>query len=170
MLNNSPETSSWGKWIIKFIIHPFIILSTPLFIFILIVILVYNSFEKDIYIGIRSSASVIFPIIIATFITIYQKEFIKNLENIPSSITFGVSFVIGFIVMDIVNNSKIFKIFSVQFLSEPLPIIEFILSGCFSILIFSYVNVEENKMLCFYYGMISGFLFYIILFGFPYLF
>ena len=72
MLNNSSETSSWGKWIIKFIIHPFIIFSTPVFILILIGILVYNSFEKDIYIGIRSSASVIFPIIIATFITIYQ--------------------------------------------------------------------------------------------------
>jgi len=55
-------------------------------------------------------------------------------------------------------------------LTEPLPIIEFILSGCFSILVFSYVNVKENKMLCFYYGMISGFLFYIILYGFPYLF
>jgi hypothetical protein len=170
MLNNFLESGNWGKWIIKFIIHPFIILGTPVFVLSLISILVYNSFVENINIGIRSFASVMFPIIIATFITIYQKDFIKNLEKIPSLVNAGVSSIVGFFVMDIVNNSKNFHLFSYPFISEPVPIIEFVLSGCFSILVFSYVNVEGNKMLCSYYGMISGFLLYIFLFGFPSIF
>ncbi|MFB0516000.1 MAG: hypothetical protein ACETWG_05280, partial [Candidatus Neomarinimicrobiota bacterium] len=49
----------------------------------------------------------------------------------------------------------------------PIPIVELVLSSSFAVLVFSYVEITQTKILSYYYGMVSGFLIYIIVSGFP---
>jgi len=142
-------------------------------------ILVFHSFEKDIYVGIRSFAGVLLPIIIVTFIALFQKELLRCLGKIPTLVSFFISLFIGIIVMDVVHifaGASQFAITSLIIKLPPqdifdkfslIPIIELVLSGSLSILVFSYIRLKENRLLSYYYGMICGFLLHIIIVGFP---
>jgi hypothetical protein len=159
MENNKPvEVNNWGTWVINKIIHPFTVFATPLFILFLMIYLIYFSFREGVYPGIRSFTGVLFPLIIVTFIFAFRKELLEKLGRINTLFSFIISLIIGMVVMLVVRFLAFFS---------PIPITELVLSGSFSILLFSYVNLRENKMLSYYYGMISGFLLYIILWGFP---
>ena len=155
---NLPELNNWGTWLIHKIVHPFTIFATPLFILLLMGYLVFHAFSSGIYPGIRSFAGILLPLIMVTFIFIFQKELLEKLGRIPTLISFFSSLIIGIVVMVVIR----FFAYSL-----PIPITELVLSGSFSILIFSYVSLQENRMLSYYYGMISGFLIYIIFWGFP---
>ena len=48
-----------------------------------------------------------------------------------------------------------------------LPITEDVLSGIFSALVFCYASIRESKVFAYSYGMILGFLIYIVVLGFP---
>jgi len=52
-------------------------------------------------------------------------------------------------------------------MASPVPVNELLLSASFSILVFSYVSLPQNKVLSYYYGTVSGLLIYMIFFGFP---
>jgi phage-related protein len=159
MENKKPsELNNWGRVLIHKIAHPFTIFATPLFVLLLMAYLVFYAFKGGIYPGIRSFAGVLLPLIMVTFIFIFQKELLEKLGKIPTLISFLASLVAGIIMMIIIRYFAY---------SSAVPITELVLSGSFSILVFSYVSLPENKMLSYYYGMISGFLIYIIFFSFP---
>jgi hypothetical protein len=146
-------------WLIHKLVHPFTIFATPSFLMGLMIYLVVIAFAKGIYSGVRSLSGVLLPLILITFIFIFQKELLERLGKIPTLISFSTSLAIGVAVMMVIHFVD----------SQAVPITELVLSGSFSILVFSYVSLEGNKMLSYYYGMISGFLVYIIFWGFPYL-
>lgn len=159
MENKKPlELKNWGMLLIHKVVHPFTIFSTPFFVLLLMIYLVFYAFREGIYIGIRSFAGILLPLIIVTFIFIFERELLEKLGKIPTLISLFASLIVGIIVMVLIR-------FFAH--SSAVPITELVLSGSFSILVFSYVSLRENKMLSFYYGMIFGFLIYIIFWGFP---
>ena len=152
------EQDNWGIALINRVVHPFTVFATPALVLILIIYLVICNFREGIYVGIRSFAGFLFPLILVTFIFKFQKELLEKLGKIPTLISFGISLFTGIVVMIVVQGFERFLL---------VPIVELVLSGSFSILVFSYASLRGNKMLSYYYGMISGFLFYIIFWGFP---
>jgi len=161
-MQNKPESNlnNWGMWLIHKLVHPFIIFATPSFLMGLMIYLLFIGFSTGIYPGVRSLSGILLPLITITFIYIFQKELIEKIGEVPTLVSFSISLAIGFGVMFVIR---------IFIDSQAVPIIELVLSGSFSILVFSYVSLEGNKMLAYYYGMISGFLIYIILWGFPYI-
>lgn len=154
----SPELSDWGMWLIHKVFHPFITAVVPLFIFLLMLFLIIYAFREDLHQGIRSFASVLLPLILVTYIFMFQKELLGALGRIPPPLSFVGTLIIGFLIMWMINRFAY---------SSLVPISELVLSGSFSTLLFSYVGFQTNKMLSYYYGTFSGFLIYIIFFGFP---
>jgi hypothetical protein len=51
--------------------------------------------------------------------------------------------------------------------TSEIPIAELMVSGCFSVLVFSAASTEEDIGLSYYYGAMSGILLYVIILGFP---
>ena len=159
MENKKPlSLENWGTALIHKVVHPFTVFATPVFVLFLMFNLVFYSFGKGFSSGIRSFAGVLLPLIMVTFIFVFQKELLEKLGKIPALISFFASLIIGIVVMVVVRAFAY---------SSAVPVTELVLSGSFSILVFSYVGLRENKMLSYYYGMISGFLIYIIFWGFP---
>lgn len=152
--------SNWGLSLINKLIHPFTVVLTPVFTLILIVYFVIKAFQTDLYSGIRSFAGTLLPLVMVTFIFIFHSHLIGSvLGKISVPISAGFSFVLGIIVMIIVRT------FSSS--HSAVPAAEILLSGSFSLLVFSYIHISEKKILAYYYGMVCGFLTYIIFFGFP---
>ena len=156
--DSEDELRNWGIFLINKVVHPFTIVATPLFILLLMIYLIYNSFTSGVYAGIRSFAGCLLPLILVTFIFIFQRDLLERLGKISTLLSFIISLFIGVLLMVVIGSLAN---------NQSIPITELVLSGSFSILVFSYVSLEGNKMLSYYYGMISGFLLFIIFFGFP---
>ncbi len=155
----SVEQNNWSVWLIRKVIHPLTIFVTPLSIFLLLLYLVSRAFDGGFYPGMRSLAAVLLPLIAITFIFTFQKELLESLfGRIPTFVSLCASLIIGMAVMAVIQSSARFSTF---------PVTELVLSGSFTILVFSYVSLQANKVLSYYYGMITGFLLYIVLWGFP---
>lgn len=154
-LETPPESKNWGVWLIDQLIHPFAIVATPGFLLILMLYLVIAAFTEGFALGMRSMAGVLFPLIMVAFIFMFQRELLERLGRVPTLGAFAVSLLIGLGVMIVLA------------LSPAVPIKELVLSGSFSLLLFSHVSLRGNTMLAYYYGMISGFLLYTIVLGFP---
>jgi len=153
-----PQSMNWGMWLIHKVVHPFTVLAPPVFLLCVIVYLLTNAFSTSIYQGIRSFTGILLPLLAVTFLVIYQKELLERLGNIRPLFSFSVSLIAGFAVMSLVQLLAKFS---------EVPVVEVVLSGAFSVLVFSYVSVEENRMLSYCYGMMCGFLVYVIFWGFP---
>jgi hypothetical protein len=157
-----PTLGNWGEWIIQKVFHPFTVFATPAFILFLVIYRTINAFRDGFYVGIRSFSSFLLPLIIVTFIFIFKNEMMKKFSKTRPFINFTIFLFIGVAVL-----------LSLKFIivTTGLPIAELILSGSFSLLVFSYVASDEKgnekRMLSSYYGMVSGFLIYIIFWGFP---
>lgn len=118
--------------------------------------------------GIRSFASVLLPIIVGSFLFMFQRELVEGLRAVRTGYAFGVAMALGLLIMVTLR--------FLERLSE-IPIPELLVSACFSVLVFSSgsLNVlassggreESDRPLSYYYGVVSGLLVYIILFGFP---
>ena len=152
------EPGNWSVWLIHGLVHPFTIFATPTFVFVLMIYFVLHDFGGGFAAGMRSTAGVLFPLIMATFVFIFQKELLQRLGRLPTLMSFLIALIIGLLVMVAI------RLFA---RSDTVPIAELVLSGSFSLLVFSYASLGGNKMLSYYYGMISGFLLYIIFVGFP---
>lgn len=149
---------NWGDWLIHRVVHPFTVFVTPTFIFTLMTYLVLAAFGAGFGQGIRSFAGVLLPLVVITFIFIFQRELLETLGRIPTLLSFAGAFGAGFLVMLAIQTVG---------RASGIPVTELVLSASFSLLVFSYATLREMKMLSYYYGMISGFLVYIILLGFP---
>jgi len=150
------DQSNWGQWLLHKIIHPFAVSATPLFILALMVYFLSLAFGEGIYRGIRSFASVLLPLIVVTYIFIFQKTQLEKLGE-PSVLKWGflASLLTGFGTMALI-----------RFVGR-VPVTEVVLSGIFSALVFCYAGIRESKVFSYYYGMILGFLIYIVVLGFP---
>ena len=151
---------NWGSYLVRNLIHPFTIFATTAFILILIVYFIFNAFRISVYAGVQSLAGALLPLIIANFILIFNRDLITYFAKINNLIGFSSAMIWGFIVMVVI---RFFGSMNVT----PIPISELILSGSFSILVFSHAEGAQSKIFLCYYGMICGFLLYIIVFGFP---
>jgi len=158
------ENRTWDKVntlsvsLIHRIVHPFTVFVTPMFVLALMIYLVARAFMEDFYAGVRSFTGVLFPIITVTFIFVFQRELLEELAKIRALTGYLISLLVGIGLMQMVRSLGH---------SSTVPITELALSGSFSMLVFSYVSVEGNRILSYYYGMISGFLIYIMFWGFP---
>jgi predicted permease len=125
---------------------------------VLLIYLIGIAFLDDIYVGIRGLSGALFPLVLITFTYFLRRNILEQLARPHPFIIFVVSMAIGVAVMIVIKS----------FVYNPaIPVTEMVLSSSFSILIFSYVSLKENEMLPYFYGMISGFLFYIVFWGFP---
>jgi len=161
-MKKASDLDDWGghfTFIYK-IVHPFIILITLLFIFFLMCSFVIHAFATgNSYAGIRSFAGVLLPIVIIVFIFKFQKELLEEIIGRISAFTgFFLFLIVGFLSMIMIR---------LLGYGSAIPIMELVLSGSFSVLVFSYANLRHSKILSFYYGIICGFLIYIVFLGFP---
>jgi len=148
--------SNWGLWLLHKVLHPFAISATPVFILGLMVYFLAAAFGDGIYPGVRSFAGVLLPLIVATFLFIFQRPQLEKLGE-PGVLQWGfvVAVLTGFGAMALI-----------RFVGRA-PITEVVLSGIFSALVFCYAGIRENKVFAYYYGMMLGFLIYIVVLGFP---
>lgn len=137
-------------------LHKAITIITPLLLFGLLAYLMFTAFGRDFYAGIRSVCGFLLPLIAITFIFAFQRELLNEITKIPTLNSFMYSFVFTFIVM----------IFFTKFTSiKSIPIAEVVLSLNLFLLLFTYINVQENRILSFFYGAITGLLLFVIIFG-----
>jgi magnesium-transporting ATPase (P-type) len=153
--------SNWGLNLINKLVHPFTIIATPVFILILVILFIIRAFATDLFTGVRSFAGALLPVITMTFIFIFHRPLLSNLTKLGYWASYFISLVLAIGIMVVIT------FFGNYSQTSTIPVCELVLSGSFSLLVFSYVNRKENKILAYYYGVISGFLIYIILAGFP---
>jgi len=148
--------SNWGLWLLRNVLHPFVIGATPLFVLGLIVYFVVSAFGEGIYPGIRGAAGVLLPLIVVTYMFVFQSDRLARLGE-PGVLRWGFvgSLLVGFAAMEMVRAVG------------RAPVSEVVLSAMFSGLVFCYASVRDPKVFVYYYGMMLGFLIYIVFLGFP---
>ncbi|HEX2713337.1 MAG TPA: DUF1330 domain-containing protein [Candidatus Acidoferrales bacterium] len=152
----TPEQSNWGYRLLQKILHPFAVFATPLFILGLMVYFLVLAFGEGIYPGVRSFAGALLPLIVVTFMSIFQKTQLERLgDTRVLRWGFFASVLIGFGMMALIRS----------FGREPIA--EVVLSAIFSVLVFCYASIRGTKVFAYYYGIILGFLTYIVVLGFP---
>jgi len=157
--NDRLALSNWGLMLLRKVLHPLTVFGTPAFLLFLLVYFLIRAFVSGLPSGIRSVAGFLLPLIVSTFIFIYQKELLVRLGNLNVIIGFALSLIWGVVLMVMV------RIFTDM--ASPVPVSELVLSSSFSVLVFGYVSLPENKVLAYYYGTVTGLLIYVIFFGFP---
>jgi hypothetical protein len=153
---------NWGAFLISNVLHPLTIVATPLFLFILIAFFVVQAFLTSKQAGIRSLSAALLPCIVITFVYVFGRDLLSSFGYINTLFGFIAALIWGIVVMVII------RVFS-SIANATFPLSELVLSGSFNILVFSYVYVgkTQTNILSLYYGLISGFLIYIIFFGLP---
>jgi hypothetical protein len=149
-----------GTRLIKYLVHPFAVFAPPAFLCILLVYLIIQSFAVSFNYGVRSFSAVLLPIVIAAFFSGTQRDMWEKMASVKPLKTFAISLIWGGAILGIVHFAKLYGIVS------QVPVTEIVLSGSFAILMYGHVHISE-RILPFYYGMISGFLVYVMLFGLP---
>ena len=157
--NHPHSGDNWGTELLKYFVHPFALTATPVFLFLLTAYFVVQGFQDDLYLGIRSLCGALLPLILITFIHEFRKDLLVQLGSQNTLVSLILSSVWGFALM------LILRVFN-RYLHN-IPLNELILSGSFSVLVFTYYHDEENRAKAYYYGLIAGLLIYVILFGFP---
>jgi hypothetical protein len=152
---------NWGTALLKYIVHPFALTVTPLFLFALLVFFVVREFQKNLDIGIRSLCGALLPLILITFIHEFRRDLLERLGSRGIPLSFILSSLWGFGLMFTL------KLLHFYFKIQYIPLSEVILSASFSVLVFTYYDDEKNKAKAYYYGMLVGLLIYIIAAGFP---
>ena len=134
------------------------IYGTLLFLATVGAYLVMQSFRGGFYPGVRSFAGALLPIIIGSFVCLARKQSLQMVATLHTGVSFAIGVIAGLVVMGVL------QFFAHQ---SAIPLAELVVSGCFSVLVFSSGAAPGDKPLFMYYGVISGLLLYIILFGFP---
>lgn len=139
-------------------VHLITVYGTLLFLGLMSIYLVGRASDGGPYPAIRSLAGALFPLVIASFVYIFNKELLEKLGAVHTTLAFLVATAAGVGVM-----------VALRYLASasPIPLAELVLSACFSTLVFSSRSLPDKQALSYYYGVISGMLVYIILFGFP---
>jgi hypothetical protein len=134
------------------------IYGTPSLLVLLGLYLVSQAFGRGIASGFRSLASLLFPVVIASFLYVFNRDLLRSVAAASAAVGFLSGFAMGALVMS-----------ALQFVprSSDFPLAELMASGCFSVLVFSSVASPEEKVFTYYYGALSGLLLYVIVRGVP---
>src|SRR6185295_14275313 len=138
-------------------IHRFTVSGTLLFLVGVGGYLVARDFTHDLYGGGRSLAAALFPVTTASFVFVFAKELFEQLGEVPPGLSFVGAGAAGFVLMVLLE----------VLADASLPLAPLLVSACFALLAFASGSLRDNKALPYYYGMVSGLLIYVILFGFP---
>ncbi len=145
----------WGTELIEHILYPIAIILMPLFLLSLMIFFVTKAFTEGVNPGIRSFCSVLLPLMALTFLVKFRREILGKANLAPSGLTFIVTLAVGLAIMRAVS------------FAPHVPLRELVLSGTFSVLVFSYVLLDRDKSMSYYFGTILGALVYVVLWGFP---
>ena len=130
---------------------------TVLFLVALIAYFVLRAFRDDLGTGVRSFSSVLLPVMVLTALTRFRKQELENAEvQLPGALTFVVTLIIGIGVLALLTMAP-----------NGIPVQELVLSGCLSILLFSSLILPADRAMFYYFGMVIGFLLYVMILGFP---
>jgi hypothetical protein len=130
---------------------------TVLFLVALIAYFVLRAFRDDLGTGVRSFSSVLLPVMVLTALTRFRKRELENAEvQLPGALTFVVTLIIGIGVLALLTMAP-----------NGIPVQELVLSGCLSILLFSSLILPADRAMFYYFGMVIGFLLYVMILGFP---
>ena len=153
------QLGNWGEVLLENVLHPLTVFGTPLFLAVLIVYFIVQSFGLGVNEGLRGVSGALLPLIISSFLFSFRKHLLEKLGSVNVIAAFVSSFVWGFIAMVLIRflNSQ----------TLPLALCEIVLSASFSVLVFGYVVLPPSKILAYYYGSVCGFLAYIIFLGLP---
>lgn len=154
---NSRALEDYGRALIQKVLHPIAIFGTPLAILLLTIFFVLFAFSKNSVTGFRSLAGGLLPLLTVTYIYSFQASLIKKMGDIAEMTALVSSLAIGIAIMLMIDLLG----------SITVPIKEVVLSSTFSMLVFSYVLLPENKVISYFYGIVIGFLLYIIFVGIP---
>ena len=158
-------SSNWGLGLIDGFLYPLAMVATPLFLLALIVFFVFQAFTDGVGDGIRSFAAVLLPLMTIALLVGFRKEELREKKELiqeggvqafPSALAFTLTLLagVGVLALLVVTPTGV-----------PLP--ELVLSGSFSVLIYSYVALPQDKAMFYYFGMVLGFLLYVVILGFP---
>lgn len=149
----------FGLWLIQNFLHPFAVFATPVITIGLILLLLVRAFRLSLSDGIRSLSAVLLPLVVLTFVFMYQKRLFVEIGNIPTIIGFMASLLVGIAVMVVIRFLANMAFF--------IPFAEILLSGTLTTLAFSYLSLQKSGVLAYCYGLLSGFLIFVILLGVP---
>lgn len=154
--NAGADTSNWGTLLINGVLYPFALFGAPLFLAALLIYLIAEDFSDSVNDGLRSFAAALLPLMVVTFLWVFRSEPVADsIERVPRLVAFTATLGIGVLVMALLRAAS----------SAPLP--ELVMSGSFSLLVFSSVTLERDRKVAYFFGIITGFLLFIILWGFP---
>lgn len=130
--------------------------------------LLSHAFKAGVPVGIRSLAAILLPILGGSFVFVIRRSTLQRISELPAGAAFSVSAVAGALIMA-----------ALRFLAHfsPIPIAELLVATCISVLVFASDSLaklafegqqpSEDQPLALFYGVASGMLLYIVLFGFP---
>jgi hypothetical protein len=130
--------------------------------------LLSHSFKAGIPVGIRSLAAILLPILGGSFVFVLQRSSLRRFREVPAGVAFLGSLSAGALIMAALR-------FLVDF--SPIPVAELLVASCISVLVFAADSLprlafdvpqaSEDRPIALFYGVASGMLLYIVLFGFP---
>jgi hypothetical protein len=154
------RNNSWIAEATKGIIHPVALLVTPLVLVILLLRLVVLGFGQGADAGIRSLAGALLPLLCLTFVYLVARRLYALMTSLPLVVSFGIAVVWGMTLL------TFFEIFG-TYMTVPFPVREVLLSTSLGLLIFGSVGGAQQKPFAYHYGMLCGFLVYLMIFGVP---
>jgi hypothetical protein len=126
------------------------------------------AFKAGAFVGIRSLAAMLLPILGGSYLFVLKRSTLRRIMDLPTGVAFSGSLLAGALIMGALR-------FLVQF--SPIPIAELLVASCISVLVFASDSLAklafdvpqsvEDRSLPLFYGVASGMLLYIVLFGFP---
>ncbi len=152
----SAAEDNWGAKAVDNILYPIALFAAPAFLAVLTVYFVVQAFTRSAGSGVRSFAAVLLPLMVLALLVAFKRNSLRRAEAVPSFWVFLATLGIGSAVMALLKLTPT---------GVPLP--ELVISASFSILIFSRVALTRDKMMFYYFGMVLGFLVYVVILGFP---
>jgi hypothetical protein len=150
------STDNWGVRLIDLALYPFALVATPGFLLFLMIFFVGRAFANSSGSGVRSFSAVLLPLMVLALLVAFKREKLKRAERVGNLWIFVGTLLIGLGVMELLSLAP-----------TGVPISELVLSGSFSVLLFSSVSLSRDRAMFYYFGTILGFLSYVVLLGFP---
>jgi hypothetical protein len=152
------EQENWGTIAITRVIYPIAFVATPGFLLVLMVFFISRAFSNSLGAGVRSFSAVLLPLMVLGLMRTFQRDRLRRAERFNNTLVFSLTLLVGILVMELLTIAP-----------TGVPLAELVLSGSFSVLLFSHAALPQNKdkAMFYYFGMILGFLSYVVVLGFP---
>jgi len=155
---NSSETDRTKFKAIYGFARSLTVYGTPIFLALIGLYLIIQAFSQSFTIGLRSLAGSLFPLVMGSFLYVNNRELLRRTAEVSTVVGFLSGFAMGIILM---------LVLEVMRRATGIPVGEFVVWGCFSVLVFSSISSPGDKVFVYSYGLLSGLLVYVIVRGFP---